>query len=218
MCRQECVAQLVHQRQVVRGAALPSSSALSGIRCGMGSGEVAPHPSAYASLGMQPMQCPVLLHATDDLQVTYPAGRFDRCLVVCNWVAVSQTTGVGCDQPEVCAVPGTQVVTSSLTTRQQLPQSGRVLYVISGCRLAHQVALAASFPSLSLRVCADTAPVCTTCPMQHPFSGFGMMARYSLTICLSRILRVVCFMSTVLPSPRPGCYRCDVLRSQSMPF
>lgn len=43
---------------------------------------------------------------------------------------------------------------------------------------------------------------------QHPFSGFGVMARYFLTICFSRILRVVCFMSTVLPSPRPGCYRC----------
>eukprot|EP00879_Flechtneria_rotunda_P013945 GHRR01014564.1.p1 GENE.GHRR01014564.1~~GHRR01014564.1.p1 ORF type:complete len:201 (+),score=33.85 GHRR01014564.1:1051-1653(+) len=42
---------------------------------------------------------------------------------------------------------------------------------------------------------------------QHPYSGFGVMARFCLTICFSRILRTVCFMSTVLPSPRPGCYR-----------
>lgn len=41
---------------------------------------------------------------------------------------------------------------------------------------------------------------------QVPYSGFGIMARVTLTICCSRALRVVCFMSTVLPSPRPGCY------------
>ena len=33
------------------------------------------------------------------------------------------------------------------------------------------------------------------------------MARFSLTITLSRIIRVASFISTVLPSPRPGCYR-----------
>ncbi|WIA17126.1 hypothetical protein OEZ85_014019 [Tetradesmus obliquus] len=42
---------------------------------------------------------------------------------------------------------------------------------------------------------------------QHPYSGFGVMARFSLTICFSRILRTASFMCTVLPSPRPGCYR-----------
>eukprot|EP00775_Hariotina_reticulata_P013409 gene13409-13537_t len=42
---------------------------------------------------------------------------------------------------------------------------------------------------------------------QHPFSGFGLMARFCLTICFSRIIRTASFMSTVLPSPRPGCYR-----------
>ncbi|KAF8065840.1 IPCS1 [Scenedesmus sp. PABB004] len=42
---------------------------------------------------------------------------------------------------------------------------------------------------------------------QHPYSGFGVMSRFSLTICCSRLLRTACFMSTVLPSPRPGCYR-----------
>ncbi|WIA42869.1 hypothetical protein OEZ86_008792 [Tetradesmus obliquus] len=41
---------------------------------------------------------------------------------------------------------------------------------------------------------------------QHPFSSFGMMARFSLTICVARLLRTACFMSTVLPSPTPGCY------------
>lgn len=50
-------------------------------------------------------------------------------------------------------------------------------------------------------------PASLVCVPQHPFSGFGVMARFSLTICLSRILRVASFMSTVLPSPRPGCYR-----------
>jgi hypothetical protein len=34
-----------------------------------------------------------------------------------------------------------------------------------------------------------------------------MMARFSLTICIARTLRTFCFMSTVLPSPTPGCYR-----------
>ncbi|KAG2501848.1 hypothetical protein HYH03_000346 [Edaphochlamys debaryana] len=41
---------------------------------------------------------------------------------------------------------------------------------------------------------------------QVPYSGFGIMARAVLTICCSRILRMCCFMSTVLPNPRPGCY------------
>ena len=42
---------------------------------------------------------------------------------------------------------------------------------------------------------------------QVPYSGFGMMARYCWTICLSRIFRMVSFLLTVLPSPRPGCYQ-----------
>eukprot|EP00803_Ostreobium_quekettii_P003749 evm.model.scf_156.15 EVM.evm.TU.scf_156.15 scf_156:117852-121906(+) len=41
---------------------------------------------------------------------------------------------------------------------------------------------------------------------QVPYSGFGMMARVVLTICLSRIVRTVCFLVTVLPNPRMGCY------------
>jgi hypothetical protein len=32
------------------------------------------------------------------------------------------------------------------------------------------------------------------------------MARFSMTICISRLLRTACFMSTVLPSPTLGCY------------
>lgn len=52
---------------------------------------------------------------------------------------------------------------------------------------------------------STTATLCVT--VQHPYSGFGIMSRFCLTICLSRILRTVSFMSTVLPSPRPGCYR-----------
>jgi hypothetical protein len=50
-------------------------------------------------------------------------------------------------------------------------------------------------------------PLANRPPRQHPFSGFGVMARFFLTITLSRLLRVASFMSTVLPSPRPGCYR-----------
>ncbi|KAG1676519.1 hypothetical protein FOA52_000062 [Chlamydomonas sp. UWO 241] len=41
---------------------------------------------------------------------------------------------------------------------------------------------------------------------QVPYSGFGIFSRILATFALSRSLRVVCFMSTVLPSPRPGCY------------
>jgi hypothetical protein len=32
------------------------------------------------------------------------------------------------------------------------------------------------------------------------------MARVVFTHACTRIIRVACFMSTVLPSPRPGCY------------
>ena len=42
---------------------------------------------------------------------------------------------------------------------------------------------------------------------QVPFSGFGLMSRVVATIAASRLLRVVCFMSTVLPNPQPGCYQ-----------
>ncbi len=33
------------------------------------------------------------------------------------------------------------------------------------------------------------------------------MSRVVLTVCCSRVLRMACFMCTVLPNPRPGCYR-----------
>lgn len=33
-----------------------------------------------------------------------------------------------------------------------------------------------------------------------------MMARFCATIALGRWLRIACFLTTVLPSPRPGCY------------
>ncbi|MEW5308031.1 MAG: hypothetical protein WDW38_000020 [Sanguina aurantia] len=42
--------------------------------------------------------------------------------------------------------------------------------------------------------------------MVIPFSGFGLMSRVVLCIAASRAVRVVCFMATVLPNPRPGCY------------
>ncbi|GIL63460.1 hypothetical protein Vafri_17498 [Volvox africanus] len=42
---------------------------------------------------------------------------------------------------------------------------------------------------------------------QVPYSGFGIMARVVLTVAASRVLRMACFMATVLPNPRPGCYR-----------
>ncbi|KAL6753412.1 PAP2 superfamily C-terminal-domain-containing protein [Haematococcus lacustris] len=41
---------------------------------------------------------------------------------------------------------------------------------------------------------------------QMPFSGFGLMSRVVLTIACSRVLRMACFMTTVLPNPQPGCY------------
>ncbi|EFJ40148.1 hypothetical protein VOLCADRAFT_121755 [Volvox carteri f. nagariensis] len=42
---------------------------------------------------------------------------------------------------------------------------------------------------------------------QVPYSGFGIMSRVVLTVAASRVLRMACFLSTVLPNPRPGCYR-----------
>eukprot|EP00201_Polytomella_parva_P024328 CAMPEP_0175048062 /NCGR_PEP_ID=MMETSP0052_2-20121109/5959_1 /TAXON_ID=51329 ORGANISM="Polytomella parva, Strain SAG 63-3" /NCGR_SAMPLE_ID=MMETSP0052_2 /ASSEMBLY_ACC=CAM_ASM_000194 /LENGTH=350 /DNA_ID=CAMNT_0016312041 /DNA_START=395 /DNA_END=1447 /DNA_ORIENTATION=- len=41
---------------------------------------------------------------------------------------------------------------------------------------------------------------------QMPYSGFGSMSRVLLTVAASRVLRVACFMGTVLPSTWPGCY------------
>jgi hypothetical protein len=41
---------------------------------------------------------------------------------------------------------------------------------------------------------------------QVPYSGFGLMARWCASIACGRLLRVACFLTTVLPSPRPGCY------------
>jgi len=42
---------------------------------------------------------------------------------------------------------------------------------------------------------------------QVPFSGFAMASRMLLTIAVSRMLRCACFMATILPNPRPDCYR-----------
>jgi len=42
---------------------------------------------------------------------------------------------------------------------------------------------------------------------QVPYSGFGIASRMTLTMALSRLIRCACFMSTILPNPRPGCYR-----------
>jgi hypothetical protein len=44
------------------------------------------------------------------------------------------------------------------------------------------------------------------CYTQVPYSGFGMMSRVLLSVAFSRVIRVACFMSTVLPNPIPGCY------------
>lgn len=33
-----------------------------------------------------------------------------------------------------------------------------------------------------------------------------MMSRFVLTLSISRLIRIVCFMVTILPSPKPGCY------------
>lgn len=41
---------------------------------------------------------------------------------------------------------------------------------------------------------------------QVPYSGFGMMGRVVLTIGISHMIRVICFLVTVVPSPKPGCY------------
>ena len=42
---------------------------------------------------------------------------------------------------------------------------------------------------------------------QVPYSGFGMFSRVLASIAVSRVIRVACFMATVLPNPVPGCYR-----------
>ena len=41
---------------------------------------------------------------------------------------------------------------------------------------------------------------------QLPFSGFGMMARFVLTVAVSRIIRVILFCMTVLPAAHANCY------------
>ncbi|KAL3155537.1 hypothetical protein ABBQ38_011089 [Trebouxia sp. C0009 RCD-2024] len=41
---------------------------------------------------------------------------------------------------------------------------------------------------------------------QVPYSGFAMMTRVAACIGISRTIRTIAFMLTVLPSPRPGCY------------
>ena len=42
--------------------------------------------------------------------------------------------------------------------------------------------------------------------LQMPYSGFGMATRSIWCIIISRAIRTVAFMLTVLPSQRPGCY------------
>ena len=42
--------------------------------------------------------------------------------------------------------------------------------------------------------------------VQVPYSGFGMATRSIWCIIISRAIRTVAFMLTVLPSQRPGCY------------
>jgi DNA mismatch repair protein MutS2 len=46
----------------------------------------------------------------------------------------------------------------------------------------------------------------TVVSVQVPYSGFGLMSRVVLTIAFSRVLRIACFMTTVLPNPVPNCY------------
>lgn len=41
---------------------------------------------------------------------------------------------------------------------------------------------------------------------QVAYSGFQIMSRFLLTCVISRSIRCVCFMLTVLPNPKPGCY------------
>lgn len=43
--------------------------------------------------------------------------------------------------------------------------------------------------------------------LQVPYSGFAMMTRVAACIGISRTIRTIAFMLTVLPSPRPGCYK-----------
>lgn len=42
--------------------------------------------------------------------------------------------------------------------------------------------------------------------LQVPFSGFGMMTRVVACIQVTRAIRTVAFMLTILPSSWPGCY------------
>ena len=43
--------------------------------------------------------------------------------------------------------------------------------------------------------------------LQVPYSGFAMMTRVAACIGISRTIRTLAFMLTVLPSPRPNCYK-----------
>lgn len=42
--------------------------------------------------------------------------------------------------------------------------------------------------------------------VQVPYSGFAMMTRVAACIAISRIIRTIAFLLTVLPNPRTGCY------------
>jgi len=42
-----------------------------------------------------------------------------------------------------------------------------------------------------------------------PYSGFGIGARFMDTIAWSHLIRTFAFMITILPNPRPGCYKAN---------
>ena len=54
----------------------------------------------------------------------------------------------------------------------------------------------------------DSAKGTVTCNvfLQVPYSGFAMMTRVAACIGISRVIRTIAFMLTVLPSPRSDCY------------
>jgi DNA mismatch repair protein MutS2 len=56
-------------------------------------------------------------------------------------------------------------------------------------------------------LCAALALAFSVAWDQVPYSGFGMMSRFFATTVLGRLVRVAAFCATVLPNPRPGCYK-----------
>lgn len=69
------------------------------------------------------------------------------------------------------------------------------------CKLWHGYACTPTFNNALRRL-----PSPLHAKLQVPYSGFGMMSRVLLSVACSRVLRVACFMCTVLPNPIPGCY------------